>query len=130
MAEHMAEETESTVKLPEGRKPFSEVTDDEIVEAVRRLQGKDREGVARGGSHVASMLANPRPEEWEEQPCPENAATGMGLIPPIYSSEYPATVTVTNRLKKLVAAGRLEVVPMRRPRGKAAPDAYRVRGER
>lgn len=121
-----AESVEATVKFPAGRKPFSEVTDDEIVEAVRRLQVKDREGIARGATSVMMMLANPTAEEWHEQPCPPNAATGMALIVPIHHPDYPHAGTVTARLKKLVAAGRLQAVPMVAPRGKPTGNAYRV----
>jgi hypothetical protein len=106
-------------------KTWDEVTDDEIVEAVRVCAERDREHVARGSSHVGTMLSAPTPEQWPTQPCPANAATGLGLIPR-FGEGSAHSASVTARLKRLVKAGRLEEVPMLAPRGKPTSPGYRL----
>lgn len=107
-------------------KTWAEVTDEELVEAVRRLSAKDEDGIARGASSVLFELSSPTAEQWEAnsgEPAPANAALGMGLIPP-YSEA--GVRQVAPRLRKLVKAGKLEAVEMVRPMGKPAPPGYRV----
>lgn len=104
-------------------KTWTEVTDEDLIEAVRRQQEGDRDGVCRGAAMVLFELSQPTAEQWEQhsgEPAPANASLGMGLIPPY---ETPAA-SVSARLRKLADVGKLKRVEMVRPRGEPAPPGY------
>jgi hypothetical protein len=109
-----------------GRKPWSEITDDEFMAAVRLAYetvttaagGWRKEWVQSGD--VQDALVNPR------EPLSPNMRRGLGLMVP-YGDGSPPSGAITRRLKKLAEAGEIEAVPLVRPRGKPAGFGYVVR---
>lgn len=108
-------------------KTWEELTDEEIVEAVRFACEGDPLRVARGATHVLAALSAPRAEQWPEQPVPRNAQLGLGLIPS-YGEGSASSAKVAARLRKLAKAGLIEPVEMVNPRGGRAPSGFRPKG--
>lgn len=115
-------ELASSARVPARDKTWPQITDEDIIEALRFAQTRDPEGVARS---VEFALSYPRAEQWGAPSVPANAALGLGLIPQFGPGSAPQGA-VTRRLKKLAAEGRVERVEMVRPRGKPAPPAWRL----
>jgi hypothetical protein len=105
-------------------KVWDEVTDDDIIAAVRFAAEKDGDGIAMSASAVLWALCHPTPEQWPTQPPPPQAAFGLGIIPP-FGEGSSSAAKVAPRLRRLVKEGRLEAVPMMWSRGKKAPNGYR-----
>ena len=126
MSSHFWSDAEITAsRVGEERpKTWEEITDDEIVEAVAFAAKRDRSGVARGGHHVLSALAQPNPEQWPD--AGPNGLYGLGLIPR-FGEGSASTAKVSARLRRLAREGRLERVEMVTSRGNPAPPAYQVR---
>lgn len=108
-------------------KVWTDITDEELVEAVRFASAKrlDRlgDGTFAGPGAVEEALSQPTHEQWPDGG--PHAIHGLGLIPK-FGEGAPPRGAVTRRLKKLVAAGKLRAVRMQRPRGGPAPNAYEV----
>jgi len=117
-------------RVPEpNRKPWSEVTDDEFMEAVRLAYvtrttapgGFRKDWLVSGDVHTA--LVNPRDPSHRSMP------RGLGLIPP-YGEGQPPQGAITRRLNKLVAEGKLTAVELVSPRaGRPAGHGYIIREE-
>jgi hypothetical protein len=89
-----------------GRKPWSEITDDEFMAAVRLAY--ETVTTAAGGWR----------KEWVQSGDVQDA-----LVNP----REPLSPNMPRRLKKLAEAGEIEAVPLVRPRGKPAGFGYVVR---
>lgn len=119
----MIDDTEAQCVSEPRPKTWAEVTDDDIIAAVRFAAEGDRDDIARASSHVLQVLSSPTPEQWPTGGA--HALYGLGLIPR-FGEGAASSAKVTHRLKRLVREGRLEEVKMVRPRGKPAPPGYRV----
>lgn len=116
-------ELEASFEERPGRRPWSEITDEEVIAAVRLEQARSRNGVAHAGG-VAMALSSPTPDEWPDGG--PHALYGLGLCPRL-GDGAPDARKVSPRLRKLAAAGELETVAMEHPRGKPAPPGFRVK---
>lgn len=105
-------------------KTWGEITDEEVIDAVRFAAERDREGVVRGAIFVKGALCYPTPEQWPSQPPPPNALFGLGLCPD-FGPGSPSTGQVAARLRKLAKAGQIARVEMVAPMGKPTSPGYR-----
>jgi hypothetical protein len=120
--------TERVSRAHEARpKTWAEITDDEIVAAVRFASERDRAGLARGSGHVNAALSAPTPEQWPSQPPPPAAQFGLGLIPQ-HGEGSASNGKIASRLRRMAKAGLLDEIPMYAPRGKRTSPGYRVPG--
>lgn len=106
-------------------KVWDEVTDEEILEAVRfacgRRLGKGSDGSFATSRAVQEALSQPNREQWPDGG--PAAVLGLGLIPP-FGPGSPPHGALTRRLKRMVASGQLRAVELVTPRGHNAPDGY------
>lgn len=106
-------------------KVWEELTDEEIMEAVRfacrgRL-GKRADGSFATSGSVQDALSQPNVEQWPDGG--PNALLGLGLIPK-FGPGSPPRGAITRRLKRMVASGQLRPIKLVTPRGNNAPDGY------
>lgn len=106
-------------------KVWDDLTDEEIVEAVRFACGKRLSKRADGSfatsGAVQDALSQPNAEQWPDGG--PNAHLGLGLIPK-FGPGSPPRGALTRRLKRMVASGHLRPVELVTPRGHKAPDGY------
>jgi hypothetical protein len=106
-------------------KIWDDVTDDDIVDAVRfaceERFGKGADGDFATAQSVEEALTQPNAEQWPDGG--PNALLGLGLIPK-FGHGSPPRGAITRRLKRLVSEKRLRAVRLVTPRGHKAADGY------
>lgn len=106
-------------------KVWDELTDEEIVEAVRfacrRRLGKGSDGSFATSQAIEDALSQPNAKQWPDGG--PNALLGLGLIPK-FGPGSPPRGALTRRLKRMVARGQLRAVGLVTPRGHKASDGY------